>query len=164
MKRTLLILAIAVGIVALLYINRYFSVSSARFVVPDGYRGLFCIRERSDGAENQYSKDGRILYEIPADGFFDARDASPLNLTTSDIAISSSGRIFQELPWPAAPPFDAQLGYSGVSVTSEREYWFLIGTEKELFDYFNGHDKFVGGVIEDQIQVDRDGGKPQISP
>ncbi len=171
MKRTLLILAIAIGlafcaigIVALPYINRFFSVSSVRFVVPDGYRGLFCIRERSDGTETKYSEDGIILYEVPIDGLLDVLDASPLNLTTSDIAIAKSGRVFQELPWPAAPPFDARLGYSGVSTTSEKNYWFLIGTEKELFDFFNGHHKFVGGVIEDQIQIDRDGGKPQASP
>lgn len=168
MNRTLVILVIAialllcaVGIVAFPYINRYFSVSSIRFVVPDGYRGMFCIREQPNGIENTYSEDGRILYEIPKNGFLDVRDASPLQLTNSDICITHSGRSFSELPWPAQPPFDDRVGFSGLSVSSDGRYWFLIGTEQELYKYFNdGHDISIGSVKNEYVVKDRIAGTP----
>ena len=64
-----------------------------RFVVPDGYRGMFCIREHPDGIDNIHSDDGRIVYEIPPNGFLDVRDASIFGSTKSNIVVTRSGRV-----------------------------------------------------------------------
>lgn len=147
----------AVGVLTFLYIDDWISVSSVRFVVPDGYRGMFCIREHPDGIDNIHSDDGRIVYEIPPKGFLDVRDASHFRLTKSNIVVTRSGRVFPELPWPAAPPFDDRIGFSILSVSSDGWYWFLIGTERELYEYFNGHEEVVGGVKDQCVQEDKAG-------
>lgn len=161
LTKLLIVLGLLVGVAGIYflpYINRYFTVSSIRFVVPDGYRGMFCIREHTDGIDNNYSEDGRIIYEVPPQGLLDVRDASPLQLTNSNICITRSGRVFSELPWPAKPPFKDRVGFSGVSVTSRGQYWFLIGTERDLYEYFNGRDKYVGGIKDECVQEDKTSG------
>ena len=118
------------------------------------------LRNREDPPQtwdSKYASHGRINYEVPPNGFLDVRDASHFRLTKSNIVVTRSGRVFPELPWAAAPPFDHRIGFSTVTVTSDGWYWFLMGTERELYEYFNGREEVVGGVKDQCVQEDKAG-------
>ena len=108
--------------------------TSVRFVVPNGHRGLFCVRETTLGESVRRDDEGLYVLDIPQSGELAIRDGSIFRVTNVS-AETVGGRKFPPIKWPPAPPFEPGVGIAGVSVTSKGEYYFLIGTEKELYDY-----------------------------
>ena len=131
-----------------------FWATRVHFIVEDGYRGVFIIREVPSGIEVRESTDGRFVYHIPSSGVLEITNVAPLGWTRSCTAETRSGKPFPPIDWPHAEPMSEQIGFAIVSADFERAYYFLIGTERQISDKKWLMDHPIGHVWEEQCEID----------
>lgn len=112
------------------------------FVVPDGFHGIFVIKEdRKNGIPPEWT-DNSVRYIIPKSGVLITTDTSPLDVWHSESAKYSSGR---QIPDPAGVPRKRhiliQLTYDSLGRNT-----FLIGSKSEELQYWK--DKTIWFRIE----------------
>ena len=108
---------------------------TVRYVVPDGFRGVFSISEDPvNGIPPSTGDHGEIVYSIPDNGHLVTTDATPLYTRHSGGAMYRSGKPIELEGDPAGIRFRG-LGYLQSAPSSEFVIRDLIGTYEEANDW-----------------------------
>ena len=108
---------------------------TVRFVVPDGYRGVFSISEdRVNGVPPGIGDHGEVIYSIPESGHLVTTDTTPLYTWYTAEATYRSGKVIGIEGDPAEIRFRG-LGITSRAPSRELVIKDLIGTNQELNDW-----------------------------
>lgn len=121
------------GLVIVLNRHRRYDVE---FVVPDGFHGIFVVKEDWKSGLPPERTDSIVRYVIPKSGVLITTDTSPLFVWHSESAKYSSGR---RIPDPAGLPGKRHI-LIGLTSDSLGRNTFLIGTKAEELQYWKDNE------------------------
>jgi hypothetical protein len=108
---------------------------SVEFVVPDGFHGIFVIREDTKQGLPPDRNGNVIRYHIPDSGVLITKDALPLDVWHSEKAMYQSGSYMPESPQHSG----SQNCLYGLATGSDGRSTWLIGTKLECNQYWKDH-------------------------
>jgi hypothetical protein len=102
------------------------------FIVPDGFHGIFVIKEdRNSGAKPEYV-EGRVRYTVPVSGVLHTADVRPLRRWHSESAKYLGGKV---IPNAMTATAEDHVLYPLTS-DNDGQITYLIGTKHEYDKYW----------------------------
>jgi hypothetical protein len=113
------------------WLRRGASVHQLRFVLPDGYRGVFVLAADPSAPAVFPERDNTYVYVIPASGQLNVRTLAPLEQWHSTSAVSTSGAPIPAAQTSPAEPYSGEVRLHHLVTDSAGRSYFLVGTDAE---------------------------------
>jgi hypothetical protein len=153
MKSVLVVFAMLVLIVVLygLYRMQTSGDLSVRFILPDGYRGIFRLVVDPHAGQPTQEK-GVWVYRIPETGLLGVKERWPFSEWHSTAAFYSGGKSLAVAPSPPGEPYSDEVRLHSAGSWSHpngsQTIEFFVGTDREMLKISKLTNRPLGGVAQ----------------